>query len=114
MLDASTTYDTRIWVRGVKLNRPWQTNEQRLCGLALESALLGEKPEWIRELAPNQMPLLPPRFGYGEQRALGIRDVVVLDRGSVRARYDYTGSVSGYAGSERYSQQASMGAGAFM
>lgn len=113
-LDASTTYDTRIWVRGVKLNRPWQTNEQRLCGLALESALLSDKPDYIRQLATNNRPIFPPRFGYGPQEALGIKDIIHLDRSMVHARYDYTGSVSGYAGSERYSQQMTMGPGAFM
>lgn len=113
MLDASTTYDTRPWVQGVRLNRPWQTNEQRLTGLALESALLMDKADFIRQLTPNNRPLFPPRFGY-DQHVIGIKDVVHLDRGAVRARYDFTGSVSGYAGSERYSMEASMGKGAFM
>lgn len=113
MLDASTTYDIRPWVQGVRLNRPWQTNEERLTGLALESALLSDKPDFIRSLAPNNRPLFPPRFGYS-QHVIGISDVIHLDRSMVRARYDYTGSVSGYAGSERYSQQMSMGPGAFM
>ena len=109
MLDSSTTYDTRPWVQGVRLNRPWQTNEERLCGLALESALLSDKAAFIQSLAPvnrRANPLFPPRFGYGEQRAIGIRDIIELDRSMVHARYDYTGSVSGYAGSERYSMNA--------
>ena len=76
-------------------DRPWQTNEQRITGMALASNALmsSEQIRAIRPPLPRQG-MLPPRFGY-TQRVFSIQDVVRLDAMYPGARIDYSGTQSG-------------------
>lgn len=80
--------------------KPWQSNEERLAGHALSAAALGADTDDIRSIRPPipRVGFLPPRFGYGERRALGIGDLVDLDLIYPGARVDYSGNQSGYQG----------------
>lgn len=56
-------------------------------------------PDLLRSLRPialPQVPLLPPRFGYGHP-VIDVEDCVDLDRNSAE-RYDFSGSQGGYSG----------------
>ena len=86
MQDADSVYDK---------SRPWETNEQRITGMALASNALMSSEE-IRAIRPPipRIAMLPPRFGYS-QRVFGIQDVVRLNELYPGARVDYSGTQSG-------------------
>lgn len=56
-------------------------------------------PDLIRSMRPialPQVPLLPPRFGYGHP-VIDVEDCIDVDRSSAE-RYDFSGSQGGYSG----------------
>jgi hypothetical protein len=80
--------------------RPWQSNEERLTGEALAAAALDGPvdPAYnTRPPLPRTNPF-PPRFGYGDRPAFGIKDIVNLDALYPGARVDYAQNNSGMAG----------------
>jgi hypothetical protein len=87
---ANSQYDT---------TRPWQSNQERLVGIALQAVALMPVDQ-IRAIRPPlpRIAMLPPRFGY-RQECLGISDIINLDQLYPGARIDYSGSNSGYSGS---------------
>ena len=86
MQDADSVYDK---------SRPWETNEQRITGMALASNALmsSEQIRAIRPPLPRQG-MLPPRFGYS-QYVFGIQDVARLSELFPGSRVDYSGTQSG-------------------
>jgi len=59
----------------------------------------------LRPIALPQVPLLPPRFGYGHP-VVEVQDCFDQDRNSAE-RYDFSGSQGGYSGTST----PSMGSG---
>lgn len=96
--------DTRYAGPGVyDYQRPWGSNEERLTTEALERAI---DPGAVLQAVQAPLPQIqqfPPHYGYPDKlsRTPTINQVVnITDR---FVRYDFSGSTSGYAGSERYS-----------
>lgn len=96
-MNADTVYNRRAWDQYTQ-GRPWQSNEERLCGeaLAANATMDSNQIAAIRPPIPR-VGLFPPKFGY-RQEAFGIRDVVQIDNVYPGARIDYSGSTSGYSG----------------
>lgn len=83
-------------------NGPWSSNMERLTQQAL---MVGTIPgadiaEMVRPPLP-QIRLFPERYGY-DRRAVGIDDVITVDRNYVEPRTSwYSGSPAGYTGASR-------------
>jgi hypothetical protein len=82
----------------VQNGTPWQSNEERLTSQAIASALLMSSDQ-IRALRPPipRISFLPPRFGYRVD-AIGIRDLIDINKTFPGARVDYSQAQSGYQG----------------
>ena len=83
-------------------NGPWSSNMERLTSQALMAATIpgSEISQMVRPPLP-QIRLFPDRYGY-DRRAVGIDDVVTVDRNYVEPRISwYSGSPSGYTGASR-------------
>lgn len=91
-----SVYGRRPWGSPpVQIQRPNQTHEQYITGLALESAM-GMTADQIRLIRPPmQIDPFPPRYGY-RTTALGIEDVVDADR--IYERRDFAQNKSGMEG----------------
>jgi hypothetical protein len=81
-------------------SRPWQSNEERLTGIALMAVAL-MPADAIRAIRPPipRIATNPPRFGLPDRGAIGIADIIDMDQLYPGARIDYSGSNSGYSGS---------------
>lgn len=93
---ADTVYGRRAWGSPpLQIQKPNQTHEQYLTGLALESAMsmTADQIRLIRPPVPAQ--LFPPRYGYRTE-ALGIEDIVQVDR--IFQRTDFAQNKSGMEG----------------
>lgn len=93
---ADTVYGRRPWGSPpVQIQKPNQTHEQYLTGLALESvmSMTADQIRLIRPPVPVEM--FPPRLGY-RTTALGIEDVVDVDR--IYQRRDFAQNKSGMEG----------------
>lgn len=83
-------------------NGPWSSNMERLTSQALMIATIpaAEISQMVRPPLP-QIRLFPDRYGY-DRRAVGIDDVVTVDRNYVEPRISwYSGSPAGYTGASR-------------
>ena len=83
-------------------NGPWASNMERLTQQALMVATIpaAEISQMVRPPLP-QIRLFPDRYGY-DRRAVGIDDVVTVDRNYVEPRTSwYSGSPAGYTGASR-------------
>lgn len=83
-------------------NGPWASNMERLTQQALMVATIpaAEISQMVRPPLP-QIRLFPDRYGY-DRRAVGIDDVVTVDRNYVEPRISwYSGSPAGYTGASR-------------
>ena len=83
-------------------NGPWSSNMERLTSQALMVATIpaAEISQMVRPPLP-QIRLFPDRYGY-DRRAVGIDDVVTVDRNYVEPRISwYSGSPAGYTGASR-------------
>ena len=96
-------YDDRPWNRRPDWTylRPWASNEERLTQQALEAALAPGAilAEAVRPPL-DQVQLFPPRFGY-RTRALGVEDIIDIDRVTQPTRYDYSGTQAGIQAGSR-------------
>jgi len=93
---ADTVYGRRPWGSPpVQIQKPNQTHEQYLTGLALESvmSMTADQIRLIRPPVPVQ--LFPPRYGYRTD-ALGIEDIIDADR--IFQRTDFAQNKSGMEG----------------
>jgi hypothetical protein len=100
MQEPDTVYGNRVDApvsASYDLSRPWAPGEAAKCAQAL--ATVEAPAEDLRLLRPPlpQVPLLPPRFGYGHD-VPDVEECVDLDRDPA-ARYDFSGSEGSYAGS---------------
>jgi hypothetical protein len=93
---ADTVYGRRPWGSPpVQIQKPNQTHEQYLTGLALESAM-SMTADQIRQIRPPvPVQLFPPRFGYRTE-ALGIEDIINVDQ--IYQRTDFAQYKSGMEG----------------
>jgi hypothetical protein len=83
-------------------NGPWSSNMERLTSQALMVATIpaAEISQMVRPPLP-QIRLFPDRYGY-DRRAVGIDDIVTVDRTYVEPRISwYSGSPAGYTGASR-------------
>lgn len=100
-----TVYAPRPWTRRPDWAylRPWATNEERLTQQAIEVATIPGQQLADQVRPPlDQVQLFRPRLGY-RTRALGIDDIIDIDRVDPATRYDYSGTQSGMSGSSRNS-----------
>lgn len=89
-------YGRRPWGSPpVQIQRPNQTHEQYLTGLALESVMSMTADEIRLIRPPVASTLFPPRLGYRTE-ALGIEDIVKVDR--IFRRTDFAQNKSGMEG----------------
>lgn len=70
---------------------PWQTNEERLCDVALWTAYFAPAAD-LRTTPPT-----PPRFGY-DREPLTARQVIGSFNRDVQFRFDFSGQTGGYGG----------------
>lgn len=102
MREADTHYnptDPRTGRQGQSYYVPVDAGEQNKCAMAQASADPDIDPEMLREMRPialPQVPLLPPRFGYGHP-VVDVGDCFDVSR-DPNARYDFSGSQGGYEG----------------
>lgn len=102
MDSANTVYnptDPRTGPQGQTYYRVVDAGEQARITEAQITADDLTDPDLIRQLRPialPQVPLLPPRFGYGHP-VVDVDDCMDLDRNSAE-RYDFSGSQGGYSG----------------
>lgn len=78
--------------------RPWGSNEERLVTEALEAVTMPGQQVQMIPCPLTQVQLFPPRFGYGNDVAPGIRDVVNVDRLTQKTT-GFSGSIGSYSGS---------------
>lgn len=102
---SDSVYGIRPWTRDPDWAylRPWAGNEERLTQQAIDAALI---PGYLLadQVRPplEQVQLFRPRFGY-RTRALGVEDIIDIDRVDPATRHDYSGVQSGMSGSSRNS-----------
>ena len=85
-------------------NGPWSSNEERLTSQALMVMNIpgADIQQMVRPNIP-QVKLFPPKYGY-DRRAIGIDDIVTIDRNYIEPRVGwYSGGVAGYSGTSRNS-----------
>jgi hypothetical protein len=83
-------------------NGPWSSNMERLTSQALMIMNIpgAELSQMVRPPLP-QIRLFPERYGY-DRRAIGIDDVISVDRNYTEPRISwYSGSPAGYTGASR-------------
>lgn len=102
---ASTMYGPRPWTNLPRYTYtgPFATNEERLIQQAIAVITIPgqELQDNVRPPLP-QIDLFPARYGYS-QRALGISDIISVDRRS-DARISWnSGGISSYSGTSRNS-----------
>lgn len=88
MQDANTVYDQM---------KPWQSMQENQVSarLAGQSRMTTEQIQAIRPPIMNIGKPAPPRFGYGDVRQPGIRDVIRADKVWPIPRIDWTGTQAG-------------------
>ena len=97
--------------QNVARTRPWQSREEMLVDMALQSAI--SDPETIRQTRPTvPQQLMPERRGFTKQE-LGIMDILTVDRNAPTYRSWVSGAVNmltraqmnddAFTGSGRYS-----------
>lgn len=83
-------------------NGPWSSNMERLTSQAL--MIMNIPAEEISQMVRPPLPqirLFPERYGY-DRRAVGIDDVITVDRNYVEPRTSwYSGGPAGYTGASR-------------
>lgn len=95
------------------MGKPWQSRQEMLVDLALESAI--SDPETIRQIRPVMpIQMSPERYGYAKQES-GILDILSLQRNAPTNRSWVSGAPvmfrngfidDSFEGSSRYSMQS--------
>jgi hypothetical protein len=101
----------KVMSQNVARTRPWQTREEMLVDMALQSAI--SDPETIRQIRPTvPQQLMPQTRGFIKQE-LGVMDILSVDRNAPTYRSWVSGAVNmltraqmnddAFTGSGRYS-----------